>query len=169
MKSRYLISSKFVPLSRRVACVGTMAFILALVFSILSTAGIGCNAYNTSSSDLFFPVQKEPDPSYIYPAALAEGKLVLDNSNLRLKPSWGKGDVWSKGELLVWPYGYSLRIMDKQIQVIDNDGQLVARVGDKIKVGGGEVPAEIVEEYIGQPLPDDCEGPYWLVSEVIEN
>ncbi|MCJ7515710.1 MAG: hypothetical protein MUO89_07085 [Dehalococcoidia bacterium] len=94
---------------------------------------------------------------------------MLDNSNLRLKPSWGKGDVWSKGELLVWPYGYSLRIMDKQIQVIDNDGQLVARVGDKIKVGGGEVPAEIVEEYIGQPLPDDCEGPYWLVSEVIEN
>jgi hypothetical protein len=42
-------------------------------------------------------------------------------------------------------------------------------VGDKIKVGGGEVPVEIVEKYIGQQLPDDCTGPYWLVSKVIDN
>jgi hypothetical protein len=127
------------------------------------------NSFTTIPPAPFFAVKKEADPNYIYFDALAEGKLVLDNNNLRLKPSWGKGDVWSKGELLIWPYGYSLRIEGKEIQIIDNYGHLVARVGDKIKVGGGEVPAEIVEKYIGQQLPDDCTGPYWLVSRVIDN
>jgi hypothetical protein len=144
---------------------------LVCVLVIFPIMSISCrdNSFTTAPTAPFFPVQKEYDPGYIYPDALFEGKLVLDNSNLRLKPSWGKGDVWGKGDLLVWPYGYSLRIKGKQIQIIDNDGQLVARVGDKIKVGGGEVAAEIVEKYIGQQLPDDCTGPYWLVSKVIDN
>jgi hypothetical protein len=145
------------------------ALVCVLVTVLITSTSCHDNSFTTAPTAPYFPVQKEPDPSYIYPAALAEGKLVLDNSNLRLKPSWGKGDVWSKGELLVWPYGYSLRINGKQIQIIDNDGQLVARVGDKIKVGGGEVPAEIVEIYTGKRPPDECPGPYWLVSEVIDN
>ena len=95
--------------------------------------------------------------------SLAEGKLVLDNGYLRLKGFFGKGD------LLIWSYGFSLCTEGKKIQIIDSDGQVVARVGDRIKVGGGQVPAEIVEKYIGQPLPDDCKGPYWIISRVIDN
>ena len=145
------------------------ALVCVLVIVPIMSTSCHDNSFTTTPPAPFFPVQKEPDPSNIYPEALAEGKLVLDNSYLRLKPSWGKGDVWGKGELLIWRYGYSLRIEGKEIQIIDNDGQLVARVGDKIKVGGGEVPVEIVEKYIGQQLPDDCTGPYWLVSKVIDN
>jgi hypothetical protein len=132
---------------------------------------ISCNdsSFATTPDALFFPVQKEIDPLHIYPTALFEGKLVLDNCNLRLKPYWGKGDFWSKGDLPIWSYGFSLRIEGKKIQIIDNYGQVVARVGDKIKVGGGEVPAEIVEKYIGQPLPENSTGPYWLVSKVIND
>jgi hypothetical protein len=130
-------------------------------------SGIKLDDWNSSVTvgrpTMFFPIQKKPDPNYIYPTALFEGKLVLDNNSLRLKA------FWSTSDLLIWPYGYSPRIVDKQIQVIDNDGQLVGRLGDKIKVGGGEVPSEIIEKYIGQELPDDSEGPYWLVSHVIDN
>jgi hypothetical protein len=107
----------------------------------------------------FFPVQMDGLDQM---NALAEGKLVLDSGYLRLKPSFGES------HLLIWPYGYSLSIEGKEIQVIDSDGQVAARVGDRIKVGGGEVPAEIVERYIGQPLPDNCPGPYWIVSEVVQ-
>ncbi len=145
------------------------ALVCVLVIVPIMWTSCHDNSFTTTPPAPFFAVKKEADPNYIYFDALAEGKLVLDNNNLRLKPSWGKGDVWSKGELLIWPYGYSLRIEGKEIQIIDNYGHLVARVGDKIKVGGGEVPAEIVEKYIGQQLPDDCTGPYWLVSRVIDN
>ena len=40
-------------------------------------------------------------------------------------------------------------------------------LASRIKVGGGEVPSEMVEKYIGKPLSDNCTGPYWLVSGVI--
>lgn len=88
---------------------------------------------------------------------------MLDDNCLRLKPFY----FFGKGDLLVWPYGYSLETESKEIRILDNDGRVVACVGDWIKVDGGEVPWEIVEKYIGKPLSDNCTGPYWLVSGVI--
>jgi hypothetical protein len=163
MKLIYVLYDRF--LSRWLAEGRKILAALVCVLVIVPIMSTSChdNSFTTTPPAPFFPVKKEPDSSYIYPSALSEGKLVVDHSNLRLKHFWGTSD------LLIWPYGYSLRIEGKELQVVDNYGQLVGRLGDKIKVGGGEVPAEIVEEYIGQPLPDDCEGPYWLVSEVIEN
>lgn len=133
--------------------------VLVCVLVVVPIVAVGCHD-NTPSLTPFFPVQKSGLDQML---SLAEGKLVLDNGYLRLKRFFGKGD------LLIWPYGYSLRIEGKEIQAIDSDGQVVARVGDRIKVGGGEVPAEIVEKYIGQPLPDNCTGPYWIVSEVVDS
>ncbi len=107
-------------------------------------------------SDIYFPVQKEVQT--IYPDGLVKGTLVLDGDYLRITRPVGNGD------LLVWPYGYSLRIEGNEIQIVDNDGQIVACVGDSIKLGGGQIPAQMVEEFIGKSLPYDCEGPYWIVS-----
>jgi len=134
--------------------------LIALTTILVALLATACpnNSTNISTPAPFFPVQRGGLDQM---TALAEGKLVLDNGYLRLKGFFGEG------ESLVWPYGFSLRTEGKEIQVIDSDGQLVARVGERIKVGGGEVPAEIVEKYIGQPLPDNCTGPYWIVSEVI--
>jgi len=114
---------------------------------------------DTSSSTLLFPVQKRSGLGQM--DALLEGKLELDNGYLRVK-------YFDDNYLLIWPHGFSLHIEGKEIHVIDSDGQLVARVGDQIKVGGGEAPAEKVEEYTGKSLPDNRTGPYWIVSEVIE-
>jgi hypothetical protein len=112
----------------------------------------------------FFPVQKEIPSEHM--AALAEGKLIRDNGYLRLQRNFIDG---IDSVLLVWPYGFSQRTEGDGIQVVDSNGHVVARVGDDIKVGGGEASAEIVEKYIGQPLPADCPGPYWLVSEVVKD
>lgn len=140
------------------------ALVCALVIVPIMLISCYDNSSNTAWPTPFFAVKKEAPNFNTYPTALFEGKLVLDNNCLRLKPSWDTGE--SKGSFPVWPYGYSLRIVGKQIQVIDKskDSYIVAIVGDKIKVGGGEVSAEFVEDYIGQQLPDDCPGPYWLVS-----
>jgi len=131
------------------------------VLVIVPIVAVGCHD-NTPSLTPFFPVQKSGLDQML---ALAEGKLVLDNGYLRLKPLIFFGDSY----LLIWPHGFSLLTEGEEIQVIDSDRQVVASVGDRIKVGGGEVPAEIVEKYIGQPLPDNCPGLYWIVSEVVDN
>jgi len=133
--------------------------VAAIVLVIVLTT----QSQDTAPSVSFFPVQLEKYAKEPYPSALATGVLVLDNGHLRLKPATGVGD----SNLLIWPYGYSLYTEGKEIQIINGEGKAVARMGDIIKVGGGEIPIVIVGKYIGQTLPDDCIGPYWLVSEVV--
>lgn len=137
---------------------------LTLVISSLGIilCAIACNngSTNTSSIPPFFPVLKEPET--VYPDALAWGTLVLEDNCLRLKSHSPFGD----SSLLIWPYGYTLIIDGNEIHVVDNHGQVVANLGDSIKVGGGRTTLEVVEKYIGETLPDNCTGPYWLVSGV---
>lgn len=131
--------------------------LLCMLVAVLSTA-FACNG---NSTNIFFPVQRV---GLSQMDGLLEGKLELDNGCLRVK-------YFDGSDLLIWPHGFSLRTEGEEIQVIDSGGQVAARVGDNILVGGGEVPAEfdefIAEEIIGQSLPDNCTGPYWIVSEVI--
>lgn len=137
--------------------------VCVLVISPIMLTSCYDNSSTTAQRAPFFAVKKEAPNYNAYPCALFEGKLVLDNNNcLRLKPSCDKGNSMFP----VWPYGYSLKIIGKQIQVVDKgkDNHIVAIVGDEIKLGGGEITSEIVESYIGQQLPDACTGPYWLVS-----
>lgn len=137
----------------KIACL-----LLFLVFGMVFNA---CNTASSSSPlPTFFPVLKEPET--VYPDALAWGTLVLENNSLRLKPH----SLIGESSLLIWPYGYTLNINEDEIHVVDNHGQVVASLGDSIKVGGGHTTLEVVEKYIGEPLPDNFTGPYWLVSGV---
>ncbi len=110
----------------------------------------------------FFPTQKEPATSYML--ALLSDKpeeLIIKDGCLR-----------AGGFLLVWPYGFSLSAdTDGTFQVINSAGLPVARVGDKIKVGGGadETPdGRVARGYSAQLPSDRCSGPYWIVAEVIQ-
>ncbi|HEY4663157.1 MAG TPA: hypothetical protein VIH07_05740 [Candidatus Humimicrobiaceae bacterium] len=122
------------------------------------------NSTSISSSVPYFPVQKA---GMARMEAILEGKLELDNGCLRIK-------YFDDNYLLIWPYGFSLRTEGEEIQVIDENGQVFARVGDNIRVGGGEITGENAKEsiekyYIETPLPEDCQGPYWVVGEVVYN
>jgi hypothetical protein len=153
-------NNDFIRFLRLAAC--TRMMLLIFVASISFAIGIGCdaNSANPSPGDLFFPVQKE---GLVQMLTLAKGRLVIENSCLRLKPIIGSS------YLLIWPYGYSLHAEGKVIEVINGDGKTVAHVGDTIKIGGGEaVSVEIVMIYTSQQLPDNCKGPYWLVNEVVD-
>jgi len=71
--------------------------------------------------------------------------------------------------MIIWPYGYKLRLEDKTIQVLNADGQAVACVGDWIELGGGVIDSiEVIENCIGQPLRHNCTGPYWITGTIIE-
>jgi hypothetical protein len=138
---------------------------ICILATILSTA-VACNNDPTSisSSAPFFPVQKSGLGGM---TAELEGRLEMDdNGCLRVK-------YFDDNYLLIWPHGFSMRTEGEEIQVIDSNGQVVACVGDKIYIGGGETPGEKAREFIEesiveQPLPDDCTGPYWIVGGTVE-
>ncbi|MFL5736539.1 MAG: hypothetical protein ACJ76P_04295 [Actinomycetota bacterium] len=102
-----------------------------------------------------------------YPAALISGTLEERNRCL---------DVGSGREhwLLLWPRGYQARVVNRRVQVSDQDGRLVGRVGDEIELGGGEGrPSETggaaaserwATELTGVDIPERCGDLYWLVS-----
>ena len=137
---------------------------IGIILSILIS---GCveepqqNPINTSAATPFFPVQNYP--SEFSMTALLEGELVLEDGCLRV-------DDYYDNYLLVWPYGFSLSTGDgKVIQVIDDTDQPVARVGDKIKLGGGEMSSERIAQYSVELPSARCSGPYWIVGEVLTN
>ena len=159
MKERYdeVKGKPFLFLYRLLRTKEVFSFLMCLLLGV-SLVTVGCEN-NTSSP--YLPVLKEAES--VYPTALAKGRLVLDDNCLRLKPFY----FFSKGDLLIWPYGYSFKTQDSKICIADADGLIVARVGDWIKVGGGEITLDIVEKYLGKPLPENYSGPYWIVFGVI--
>ncbi len=110
---------------------------------------------DTSTSTLFFPVQTDPNPG-AQMAALLEGELVQINGCLRV-------DKY----LLVWPYGFSISTNGEVIQINNNTGKPIALVGDKVKLGGGEIPGEYIANFSGELPSSRCSGPYWIVGDVL--
>ena len=133
---------------RPVLLVAAAAFILIIVLATRTPD------VSPTPSVSFFPVQKEVQTTIL--GALLQGELVLDNGCLRVHD-----------ELILWPYGYSLKTEDKEIRVIDDRGQSVAHVGHHVRLGGGQIPAFFAEEKLGHPLPEGCDGPYFLAGEVV--
>ena len=163
MKSEYLMFRRTRSLSlRRVNKRRILLFILSM-FVCLSFIGCSCDKGSDAvlTSTPYFPAQRNPE--FVQMMARTEGRLILDEGCLRLKPTFGES------YMIIWPYGYELRLEDKTIQVLNTDGQAVACVGDWIELGGGETDSmEGIENFIGQPLPPDCTGPYWIAGTIID-
>lgn len=147
----------------RTACVW-----LILLASLLIATGCGDRSFSASTSDskVFFP---QLAPSWILssegsPSALLEGKLVLVNGCLRANETPGETSY-----LVVWPSNVVLDTKVNPIRILNKKtGQLVAQVGNQVRLGGGEVQlgAQIMKR-LQYPLPGTCPGPYWLASEVL--
>ena len=135
-----------------IACAGIVMLIIS------SGCFEGQQNKNYTSSPPLFAVQSKP--SEFRMTALLEGVLVLDdNGCLRIKNY--------EEYLPVWPHGFSL--VEENLTVLDSSGRAVARVGERVKLGGGECPEPCrnVGEY-SEYLPDErCPGPYWIVGEVV--
>lgn len=95
--------------------------------------------------------------------ALFEGILTLENGCLRLQ------DGADEGYAAIWPFGFSFRAEGDEVDTLDGEGESVARVGERILVGGGELPGVTAEElapHVEQSVR--CAGTYWSVASVEE-
>lgn len=135
---------------RAVAAVMTLAFVFA-----------GCMGAQPDS-EIHFLRQKPSDAPYM--EALYEGRLVLSERCLYLQNEDG-----NPTDAAIWPFEFSLTVEGDSIQILNIDKEVVARVGDQVLIGGGEVPSMSQEEFDRNYLGTfQCSGPYWLVGEVIE-
>jgi hypothetical protein len=89
--------------------------------------------------------------------ALATGTLVLEDGCLRLSTPHSNYTY-----LIIWPKGYYMEKEGDEIMILDEDGQVVAGVGDTISAAGGEMRNICNLWLIGVFLPLACEGPYWV-------
>ena len=121
---------------------------LVVVFAILCLLP-ACS----SPTVAYFPVRQVPGPDML---SLSSGKLVLEDGCIRLE--WP-----GSSDLLIWPYGYTYRISGSEVEILDENGALVARTGQYKQLGGGEIPS--VSLLTGFPPPPNCPGPYWLVGQ----
>jgi hypothetical protein len=127
--------------------------LVVLAAVLLALAGCRSAAPPTVS---YFPVQKEP--AEIILLASLPGELVLDED----------GYLRAGDNIILWPYGYSYEVRDGEIWIIDEAGRDAARVGDSVRIEGGQIPADFAEEKLGYPLPEGCTGPFWLAGEIEE-
>lgn len=126
-----------------------------------------------TQAGLYFP--HVPEPASEYMMALGSGTLFVEDGCVRMgnptgNPRRGHFDV------VVWPYGYSLSRDGRRILLHNSKGEIVARVGDEVRMGGGQISKnglastpeeersafEKYREKMG--VPDRCKGSLWVAG-----
>jgi hypothetical protein len=64
--------------------------------------------------------------------ALFTGRLV-SNTESGLAVADARGQITR----VMWPFGYSARYVDDHLELLDDDGSVVAAEGDTVQMGGG--------------------------------
>ena len=129
-------------------------FISLAVSLVVTTSLVACSRSEPSAPDgLFFPTVRRLDA---YPDALLTSQLVERSGCL---VGGGKG-----GSVLLWPDGYTAKTgPDGRTQVLDENGTVVATVGEPLMLGGGQVGASF-DTLAFQQTPEACGHHYWLVA-----
>jgi hypothetical protein len=109
---------------------------------------------------IYLPVQPPSEDSMM---ALLEGILVEVGGCLRIEDGH-----YADGWLVIWPFGSDIRVADDGIEVINEEGKPVARVGEQLGAGGGAIENTRGMESINEMIPgmpiEGCRGPYWVAA-----
>jgi hypothetical protein len=74
------------------------------------------------------------------------------------------------GRVPLWPSGFELDTTGGKIRVLNGNGRVVARAGEEVVMGGGDVPREaleendVLDERTKRELFERCPGVYFLAS-----
>jgi hypothetical protein len=122
--------------------------------------GVLLEAITPDDRVIYLPVQPPSGESMM---ALLEGTLVEVDGCLRIEDGH-----YADGWLVIWPFGSDIRVADDHIEVINEDGKAVARVGDQLRAGGGAIENTRGMESINEMIPgmpiEGCHGPYWAAA-----
>lgn len=123
-------------------------------------------AVQVKADQPFLPVRPKPPlgKNYAYPAAFAQGNLVLEGRCLKVVYS----ENLEVSHLIIWPPDTQLIVSDPNTYTLVTRGTVI-RIGDAIAMGGGEYhsSADLANLNLTvEPIPTECPGPIWLASDV---
>jgi hypothetical protein len=117
----------------------------------------------------FFPVYNPFELETDSFNSRAEGTLVLERGYVRLYTASGAS------YLPIWPLAYKIRKNEGQLVVAGKDttGKFYFEgipgnifIGDKVSIRGAEATAGTLKKYILYSIPEEREGPFWIVTEI---
>ncbi len=103
-----------------------------------------------------FPRQKPTEGVRVSMLAQLIGTLRLEGVCLKVQSL--DGAVL----LPIWPPEFTLRLDGEHLLVIDGAGQVAARAGEEVYLGGGYVG--VTDEWVLQQVPAACRGEYFVVG-----
>jgi hypothetical protein len=100
--------------------------------SVLAVAVAACQSGSVPIGGGAVAIRTAPAVAQACMDALAGGTLAANNES-------GLGITSADGDAMAveWPFGYTARNNLGRIELLDETGTVVARVGDEITVGGG--------------------------------
>lgn len=99
--------------------------------------------------------------SLSWPALGLQGELIVHNGCLRVSP--GAGDP---GVLIIWQPDYWLSEREGRLELVNQAGNRVARVGEAVVLMGGPVgDLAVLASQLQAPLDASCAGPYFLMGQ----
>jgi hypothetical protein len=114
----------------------------------------------TPVAHVFMPQLKVRSAGFM--DALLQGELIVEDGCLRVSHA----DA-SNSALVIWQPDYFLNDNNGRIEIWNREGQVIARVGEEIKLGGGSASLATFSSQLREPVPGQCKGPYWLMGEVV--
>ena len=122
--------------------------------------GVLWEAITPDDRVIYLPVQPPSEDSMM---ALLEGMLVELAGCLRVEDG-----LIDNGWLVIWPFGSDIRVDDDVVEVIDEEGAPMARLGERFVAGGGAIENTRGMESINEMIPgmpiEGCRGPYWVAA-----
>jgi len=116
-----------------------------------------------SNQKIIFPIQQLINGERVSMDGLAQGTLVASDSCIRLK-----GENSDISLMVVWPPDYKYSIEEGIINILNGKDEIVAKVGDKVKISGGGVEIfSFLPKYIQDQMPSTCTPPYWIMGDEI--
>jgi hypothetical protein len=113
-----------------------------------------------------FPRRDPPEGMYTEMTALLIGELAEVDGCLRIRAASD-----DPGVLVIWPYDHTITADEQGVlKVRDGSGHTVAREGDVLQMGGGEVPENALSHFTSMEIPDRCASSYyWIAASGIES
>jgi hypothetical protein len=112
---------------------------------------------------IFFPRQEKTEGERAVMEALVRSTLVLVDNCIRLQ---NQSDEVVIDYLLIWPPDFNISNENGAVNILDENNNIVASIGDKVEMGGGEIHLlSLLDEFIQEQVPPQCPGPYWMVGD----
>lgn len=117
-----------------------MTTMAKLVLALCAVVAVACTAPVRSPEPqvprIAVPTMRSSPPGTPEPcpAAVTEGELVAHDI-------WGVAITEAESDIVrqvIWPYGFEGRREEAGVVLVDRAGRIVAREGDRVRIGGGE-------------------------------